>query len=310
MKDCYTHVWEHYADELRLLDLKLKLLYVNRRSLAADPQIDSFRGMFVSDGEFMRMVGEGEEEGEPDGSAELVDRIGQLQRAITRRKAESGRRRVFLPIAYIARLFQLNEIEERIVMLGLAVELDRKYERIFGFLADDLTVRLPTVELALTLVCDSAEDRRASRLAFATDGKLVRYLLAEEDGEPFGRPLLSRPVALDRRITAFMLDTGSLAAELETFLTIHYPDEPLPPLLVHKRQQERLSAAFQVNDQLMQGDQRTPVGIHLHGATGSGKRLQLRHACAARGQNVLFADTKQLMSDPERFRGRLIQIVR
>ena len=55
--ESYTHVWEHYADELRLLDLKLQLLYHRKGRSAADPQADAFRGMYVSEDEFMRLVG-------------------------------------------------------------------------------------------------------------------------------------------------------------------------------------------------------------------------------------------------------------
>lgn len=309
-KDAYSRVWEHYADELRLLDLKLKLLFARRRESASDPQADAFRGMYVSEDEFMQMVDDWNEDADDAGFADMEAEISRLQGEITKRKAESGRRHVFLPIVYVSSVFQLSEVEQAVVLLCLAVELDRKYERIFGFLADDLTLKVPNVGLALQLVCQSAEERRASRLAFAPDGKLVRYFLAAEDGEPFGRTLLSKPLALDRRMTAFLLDTGSLDQELETVLTIHYPDEPLEELRIHQRAQEQLASFAVIMEATKRDEATVAVGIHLYGPPGSGKKLHMRHACAQWGKSLLFADLSMMAAEADRFADKLVRVLR
>lgn len=309
----YSRVWEHYADELRLLDLKLRQLFLRRRAASPDPQADAFRGMYVSEDEFMRMVGEGEEDeaGAYDDEAELAwtdSEIRRLRRDIDARKEASVRRGVFLPIAHISDVFALSEIEQSLVLLCLAVELDRKYERIFGFLADDLTMRLPNVGLALQLVCRSAEDMRAARLAFASDGRLARYMLANEGEEPFGRSLLSRPLCLDRRIAAFLLDTGSLDPELAPIVAIHYPDEPLEPLLVHKDAQVQLRSFAALMGQ--SAGRIGKVGVHIRGLSGAGKKLHVRHVCAHWGKSLLIADARALAADADRFGERLERVLR
>lgn len=312
VEEGYTRVWEHYADELRLLDLKLRLLFIRRRSLAPDPQADAFRGMYVSEDEFMRMVGDWDEEEDEDDDPELgftSAEIRRLQAVIAARKAASAERHVFLPIAYMSSVFALNEVEQNLVMLCLAVELDRKYERIFGFLADDLTVRLPNVGLAIQLVCRSPDEMRAARLAFATDGKLARYILAKEDGEPFGRSLLSKPLSLDRRIATFLLDTGAIDQELQSMAAIHYPDEPMEKIIVHRDVQEQLSSFVSFMAKSRQEGEAS-VGVHLYGLPGSGKRLHVRHACAKRGKNLIIADLRLVAAEADRFEQKLVRVLR
>jgi SpoVK/Ycf46/Vps4 family AAA+-type ATPase len=313
VEEGYSRVWEHYADELRLLDLKLRLMFVRRRMSAPDPQADAFRGMYVSEDEFMRMVGDRDDEEEEDGDdgelAFTAAEIRRLQDEIAARKAASAERHVFLPIVYISSVFALSEVEQQVVMLCLAVELDRKYERMFGFLADDLTVRLPNVGLALQLVCRTSDDRRAARLSFVPDGKLARYMLAKEDGEPFGRTLLSKPLSLDRRMATFLLDTGSLDQALRSTVSIHYPDGPLEKLLVHEEVQEQLASIVSIMGK-SHSEGEAAVGVHLYGLSGSGKKLHLRHLCANWGKSVLFADLRMIAADSDRFGETLSRVLR
>lgn len=136
----YVHAWEHYKDELTLLDKKLELLYKRRQKLTPDPQTDSFRGMFVSEDEFIRLIGGQNEDEQLDGEElELLASIQKSEVFIALRREESLKAGMFLPLSYVSSVFGLSSVEERFVMLGLAIELDRKYERIFGFLQDDLT---------------------------------------------------------------------------------------------------------------------------------------------------------------------------
>ena len=86
----YIHAWEHYKDELVLLDKKLELLYKRRQKLTPDPQTDSFRGMFVSEDEFIRLIGEQEidEELQEEEMALLGD-IQEMETHIAGRLEES-----------------------------------------------------------------------------------------------------------------------------------------------------------------------------------------------------------------------------
>ncbi|HEY7618468.1 MAG TPA: hypothetical protein VH834_01800, partial [Solirubrobacteraceae bacterium] len=59
----------------------------------------------------------------------------------------------------LARTFALEAFDLDVLLLAAAPELDLRYERIYGFLQDDVTRRRPTVDLALSLFCSSMAER-------------------------------------------------------------------------------------------------------------------------------------------------------
>ncbi|UJF34066.1 hypothetical protein [Paenibacillus hexagrammi] len=237
------HAWEHYDEELRLLDKRLQLIYLRRQVQTADVQTDSFRGMFVSEDEFMRLIGAQEEDEVPaEEEAVLLEEIERLEERIERRLQAGGKSSgVSLPLLYLSSVFGLSRAEQRIVMLALAVELDRKYERIIGFLQDDLTNKAPNVSLALQTACRTPEAMRAARVSFLLpNGKLAKYVLQREELDQPGRSLLSKSVCLDKRIAAFLLDTGEPDETLKPAANMLYPDDPLDPLHIHENFQMQL----------------------------------------------------------------------
>lgn len=306
----YVHAWEHYKDELILLDKKLELLYKRRQKFTPDPQTDSFRGMFVSEDEFIRLIGEhgGDEElyGE---EGDLLEEIAEMESFIARRLEESRRKGVFLPLPYLASVFGLSEIEQRMVMLGLAVELDRKYERIFGFLQDDLTCKTPIISLALQIACSSPEDMRAARTTFmAPEGRLARHLLQREEQDR-GHSLLSKPLLLDKRIALFLLDSGELDPKLKPAVELVYPDDKLPPLLVQEDFQERLRSF--VREALgMPAAERKRLAFHLWGNAGAGKKLQVKHFSSHFKKPLLVANLAEVLLHAASFEEQVSAIVR
>lgn len=66
-------------------------------------------------------------------------------------------------------------IDLDILAIALAPELDRRYERLYAYLQDDVRAKLPTVDLALNLLCATAADNLQQRDLAPTD-KLDRLL--------------------------------------------------------------------------------------------------------------------------------------
>ncbi|NOU71178.1 AAA family ATPase [Paenibacillus sp. LMG 31458] len=307
----YVHAWEHYKDELTLLDKKLELLYKRRQKLTPDPQTDSFRGMFVSEDEFIRLIGRPSGDEVLDGEElELLASIQNSEAFIALRREESRKAGVFLPLSYVSSVFGLSLVEERFVMLGLAVELDRKYERIFGFLQDDLTSKTPNISLALQIACGSPENMRAARTTFmAPEGKLARYLLHREAQEISGQTLLSRPLLLDKRIISFMLDSGEMDPKLKPAVRMVYPDDELAPLLVHEDFQQRLQGFIQAAFQAPAAE-RKRLAFHLWGNAGAGKKLQVEHISSHFNKPLLLVDLADVLLHAASFEDQLSAIVR
>src|SRR4030081_3093607 len=67
-------------------------------------------------------------------------------------------------LAHLVRLqhrFDLDAFGLDMILIALAPELDLRYERLYGFLQDDVTRRRATVDLALNLRTSSAEEKAA-----------------------------------------------------------------------------------------------------------------------------------------------------
>lgn len=307
----YVHAWEHYKDELYVLDKKLELVYKRRQKLTPDPQTDSFRGMFVSEDEFLRLIGgmNMEDELEED-EQEIWEMIRGLEADIAYRKEESRQAGVFLPLTYVSTVFGFSPIEERFVMLGLAVELDRKYERIFGFLLDDLTCRTPNVSLALQIACQSPEDMRAARVTFmAPEGRLARYVLNKDTLDVNGQSLLSRSLQLDKRIVTFLLDSGELDPKLKPAVQMVYPDDELAPLLVQEEFQSRLRGYIEGVFEAPVAE-RKRLAFHIWGNAGAGKKLQVKHLSRFFNKPLLLVDLADVQLHAASFEEQVSVIVR
>ena len=75
--------------------------------------------------------------------------------------------------------FNLDAFERGALLVCLAAHLDLRYERLYGYLQDDVTRKRPSVNLVLNLLCAPGEDR-LNRLAYFAEGApLVNHHLLE-----------------------------------------------------------------------------------------------------------------------------------
>jgi SpoVK/Ycf46/Vps4 family AAA+-type ATPase len=309
-KQAYMDQWEHYADELRLLDMRLKLLYWQRQQLTPDPQMDAYRGMFVSEDEFMRLVG-GSHEHESEGpeQGDLQHLIQQMETLLAGRLQASKENKVYLPLVYLSSVFGLGAPEERTVLLALAVELDRKYERIYGYLQDDLTRKTPNISLALQFACRTSEEMQLLRSAFEPGGKLGRYLLHKQDQDSADRSTLSRPVVLDRRFVLFLMNSGDMDESLKPAVQIMHPDQELEPFLIHDDIQKQIQAFIQeMYIERKNSSQR--LAFYLWGGKGAGKKLHARHCCQHFNKPLIVADLEVLKRQGKRFEDLIHTVLR
>lgn len=103
----------------------------------------------------------------------------------------------------------LSDDEVFCLHLGLAPELDRRYEIIFAFLQDDITQRRPTVNLASQLLFnDSLKSRLRAHKLFAAQGRLRRLGLIElfDPTEAGQATLLGHSFRLTPPLVAYFLN--------------------------------------------------------------------------------------------------------
>ena len=95
----------------------------------------------------------------------LAESLNQLESRIERRRSISLNEGIDLSLPRLAQLFNLTRFEEQSLLICLAIELDRKYEKLYGYLQDDVTRKSPGVDLVLSLVCHTTEEALEARLA-------------------------------------------------------------------------------------------------------------------------------------------------
>ena len=79
-----------------------------------------------------------------------------------------------LPLDALARLQKLSPFEQEALLLCAAPEIDRSYERIYGYVLDDMNRRNPCVELLCALNAATLHERLSRRRALGPHGTLRR----------------------------------------------------------------------------------------------------------------------------------------
>ncbi|MDI5970964.1 ATP-binding protein [Streptomyces sp. SL13] len=120
----------------------------------------------------------------------------------------------------MAAAFGLSPLDVELLLVAVAPDVDARFERLYGYLNDDLTRRRPTIGLALELCGLPAAGPGRFRLA-ARSPLIAHGLLHVLDSE---RPLLSRELRAPDRITAHLLGDDTLDDALDGF--VHVPLGP------------------------------------------------------------------------------------
>jgi AAA+ superfamily predicted ATPase len=132
------------------------------------------------------------------------------------------------PLAWIAHAFGLSNFDVDLMLIALAPEIDLRYEKIYGYLQDDITRKRPTVELALNLLCASPDEKLQRRSHFAGSAPLVKNGLLQlvVDGNQPEPASLSRYLRLDDGVTRFLLGQSGLDPRIAGFSELIESSQP------------------------------------------------------------------------------------
>ena len=81
------------------------------------------------------------------------------------------------PWTVLQQSFGLAPFDLDLLVVALAPDLERRYERLYAYLQDDVSRRRPTVDLALNLLCRSAAEMLLRRNHFAPEAPLIKQRL-------------------------------------------------------------------------------------------------------------------------------------
>ena len=201
----------HLAARLELIETRIRAAVARRRATDPDPD-DRFRGLYISDLQVDEMLAGGTAPILP--TAPDPTFIEQL-RAVEADAEAAEAAGADVRLRRLVRSFDLQPIDVELLLVALAPDLDPRFERLYGYLHDDVSRRRASIGLALELV-GAGGASGAGRARLGVSGPLVAGgLLVVEDTE---RPFLTRALRVPDRVAGHLVGddtTDPLVAALE-----------------------------------------------------------------------------------------------
>ncbi len=203
--------------------------------------------------------------------------------------------------------FGLTLFELDLVLIALAPELDLRYERLYGYLQDDVTRRHATVDLALSLRTSSAEEKIKRLVHFAPGAPLIRKAVLHLVSDPnqVQPPLLARYLRPDPQIVAGLLGHGGLDARLASCARLIEPR----PDQDRVRLKPEITRLLESLPRLLRDGARPPV-FHFHGPDEAAKLAAAAILAHALGSGLLQADLRRVADGGAEFPTMLALLLR
>ena len=185
---------DHVLSRLAVTEARVRDVVLRRRGTPREGP-DPFRGLYLSDGEVDRLLALRP----PARHNPEIDAVLARVEADADRAEATG---AVLRLRRLERSFALQPTDVDLLLLALAPEVDQRFERLYGYLHDDLTRRRASIGLALELVgapgLAAAARGRLAAGAPLVDGGLVEVLDAD-------RPFLTRALRTPDRVVMHLL---------------------------------------------------------------------------------------------------------
>jgi hypothetical protein len=240
-----------------------------------DAAADPYRGLYVSREEVDRLLVR-----EPDDS--LFGNGDEIVATGAAARLDSLRRN-----------FGLDRFAAEAIVIALAPEFDLRYERLYGYLQDDVTRKHPSVDLVLNLLCTSAEDKLAKRGCFSPSAPLIRQrLLHAVTDARYPKPALGAHfLKVDDQIVAFLFADPSLDQRIVSFCRVCESEIGLESARLSLSQKQTLHYLCNAAP-----SQPVPMRLYFHGSRGNGQRIAAEAVAHELGMPLLIADLRRVLA--------------
>ena len=295
----YADGLQYITDELGKLDLLIKRRIIEFRADVENNNYDfSSQHMFISNEEIDSLF---QEFNINDDTQKILDEIDQeiinQQETITQALLNSEAHGIELPMLRLIRLFNLSDFEVLVLIICLAPELRRKYDRVYAYLQDDITRKRASIDLVLNLLCRSEIEKWRLQNLF-TDNAILMQVgllhLIEDPHSPSGCSNLGRFLKLDPGILSYLLGHNSLDSRLHN--------------VAHLKFSSKASSLVFINEKICQtvnelvdwrfSTESIPANnlvLHFHGPSGVGKKELALMQCERLQCNLLCLDALKLV---------------
>jgi hypothetical protein len=191
-----------------------------------------------------------------------------------------------LQVLLLQQRFGLSGFELDVVLACLVLDIERRFERLYAYLNDDLTRARPSVDVLLRLLVPGRQ-RVAWQAALAADARLLRLgVLVADDAGRGPQPDLFR---VSDGASRFLLERDGVDARVARLRN----DEDVPPLAPQLWQQrghaDALWAAL-----ARRTASAAALLVHVHGRDAGARRHAVASACERAGLGCLVLDGRKL----------------
>ena len=219
--------FKHLILKLARIDLLLRR-EIHRWRLAGQDPADDFRGLYVSDAAVDAMLDmpfgstwadtAGVDAVEEQNYEKSITQASQAAAELAAEILRTGQRAC---LDQLFTVFGLDEFEQDALLICLAPMLDLRYERIFGYLQDDITRRRPSANLILNLLCRPGAACLKKLKYFLDHAPLLRYHLLQPVQDTSGASrssLLAQAFTVDETVAAWLLGEYHQPANLRSHI--------------------------------------------------------------------------------------------
>ena len=202
-----------------------------------------------------------------------------------------------LPLLELIRRFELDEFSTFCLLLAFVATHERKYEKIFVYLQDDITKKHPLAETAIAIFAVPGEKLAAYYAYFLPLSPLRRFLLSDNGMDDAMRV----PLVLHPRILDYLLG-GGYGDNLPGYLS-RQEDMDLHEICVNK------DLSGSIAEVITAEHSKTAV-VCVTGTAGSGRRFHIAHALKNAGGCALFVDIRAVLEQDGEMDNKTRDIVR
>lgn len=224
--------------ELARIDVLVRC-EVRRWQLAGQDPADHFRGLYISPDQANALQNRpvatnwGQTASLPLEEQKAFRNAFQQAANQSERVLDACRQNGKLPrLAQLAVTFELNRLEQDILLICLAPALDLRYERLYGYLQDDVTRKRPHINLVVDLLGDAGINRFKLWNEFSDNAPLFHYQFIEKINEGGKTPLLGQELAVDNSLIHWLMGDYQAGPELGHGTRLLLPLETEEDLLV------------------------------------------------------------------------------
>ncbi len=310
---CYQNNHGHLRDELKSLDLLIRFRTAIFQQQENELRRPDHSSMYISPEEVDHLLKPSPSFSSLQPKVEMIQKsLDFTQKEINAKVEQSMKAGIFLALPKLAKIFSLSSLEIEAIIICLAPELQRKYDKLYAYLQDDITRKKPSVDLILDLVCPSEMERWNARAVFSSHSTLFRagiLQLVDDHQSPSGSSDLARFLKLDPRILNYLLGNNEVDEQLLGKSMLHFPQPSFKTLFVETTIKRNL-LNFTRQHLSNQNPDRKKLVFHFCGPHGVGKKGLALGICSDLNIPLLTIDLGMLLANDPAIENKLQGVFR